>query len=248
MEDGKWQMVERSGRSNTPRIRRFTIYHLPSSIPLLAIQLDDQLLLHGQVDLRPGRQRLDPAGHRGGVEREPLGDPAALHFFHRVYDRRRLGAGAAHGHRVASLELVRRDVHLAAVHHEVAMAHELARLRAGGGEAEPVDHIVHPPFEELQQRLARDAARAIGDLEVAPELVLEHPVDTLDLLLFTQLETVADELRLPQLAVLSGRQIALLDRALLRVAALSLEKQLHAFTTAQTADRSDVTSHSFLTF
>ena len=43
---------------------------------------------------------------------------------------------------------------------EVAVAHELPRLRARGREAEPVDHVVEPPLEQLQQRLAGDAARA----------------------------------------------------------------------------------------
>ena len=99
------------------------------------------------------------------------------------------------------------------------------------------------PFEQLQQRHAGDAARPLGGLEVAAELILEHAVDALHLLLLAQLQAVARELRLPGLAVLPGREVALLDRALLGIAALPFEEQLHRLAAAQTADRTNITSH-----
>ncbi len=178
-----------------------------------------------------------------GVERQPLRHAAALHFLERVHDRGVLAAALPHRHDVARLHRERRDVHLAAVHREVAVAHELPRLRPRRGEAEAVGDVVEPPLEQLQQRLAGDAARPLRLLEVAPELVLEHAVDALDLLLLAQLHAVAGQLRLARLAVLPGREVALLDRALLRVAALALEEQLHPLAAAQAADRSDVSSH-----
>src|SRR6478609_2895258 len=101
-------------------------------------------------------------------------------------------------------------------------------------------------LEELEERLAGDAARSLRRLEIAAELVLEHTVDALDLLLLAQLQTVPDQLRLAQLPVLPRRQVALLNRALLRVAALPLQEELHAFAPAQPADRTDVTCHSLL--
>src|SRR4029079_2915159 len=88
-----------------------------------------------------------------------------------------------------------------------------------------------------------DAAGPVRHLEVAAELVLEHPVDALDLLLLAQLQPVADHLRLAQLAVLAGGQVALLDRALLGIAALSLEKELHAFAPAEPTNRTGITCH-----
>src|SRR4029453_12940176 len=116
-------------------------------------------------------------------------------------------------------------------------------LGARGGEAETVDHVVEPALQQLQQRLAGDAAGPVRHLEVAAELVLEHPVDALDLLLFAQLQAVAHDLRLAQLAVLPRRHVALLDRALLGVAALPLEEELHAFTTAEPTNGSAITCH-----
>src|SRR6185369_6676817 len=129
------------------------------------------------------------------------------------------------------------------VDEEVAVPHQLPRLRPRGRQPEPVDHVVQPALEQLQQRHAGDAARALRRLEVAAELILEHAVDALDLLLFAQLQAVAGELRLPRLAVLPRREVALLDRALLGVAALTLEEQLHRLAAAEPADRTNITSH-----
>src|SRR5439155_9855086 len=133
-----------------------------------------------------------------------------------------------------------------AVDLEMAVAHELPRLRPRGRESETIDDVVEPPLEQLQQRLAGDSARPLGRLEVASELILQHAVDALDLLFLAQLQAVARELRFPRLALLTGREIALLDRAFFRVAPLALEEQLHRFAAAQPADRSDITSHQHL--
>src|SRR4029079_16991578 len=73
--------------------------------------------------------------------------------------------------------------------------------------------------------------------------ILQHAVNTLHLLLLTQLHAVAGELLLPRLPVLPRRTVALLNRALFRVAAFPLEEQLHALAAAQTANGSDVSSH-----
>src|SRR5262245_13744957 len=212
--------------------------------PLLRIQLDDQLLLHGEVDLLACRDGADLCRHLGGVERQPLGHAAALHFFHRMDDRGVLAAALSHRHHVARLDRERRDVHLAAVHGEVAVAYELARLRPRRREAQAIGDVVQPPLEQLQQRLAGDAAGPLRLLEVAAELVLEDAIDALDLLLLAKLHTVSGQLGLAGLAVLTGGEVALLDRALLRVAALALEEQFHPLAAAEAADRSDITSHS----
>src|SRR5262249_6576667 len=184
------------------------------------------------------------AGEGVPVERQPLGNAAALHFLDRMLDRRVLLGPAEDGDHIALAYRVGRNVDLLAVDHEVAVAHQLPRLRPRRRPAEPVDHVVESPLEQLQQRHAGDAAGPLGGLEVPAELVLQHPVNALHLLLLAQLQTVAGELRLARLAVLPRREIALLDRALLGIAALSLEEQLHRLAAAQTADGSDITSHS----
>src|SRR5215217_4192983 len=213
---------------------------------LLRIELDDQLLLHGQVDLLARGQRHDAADLIARIEGQPPGDAPALDLLNRVRNRRRLLAGRPHGHRISGPHRIRRDVDFPAVHREVPVTYQLPRLRTRGRETEAVDHVVQPALEQLQERLTRDAALPVRRLEVTPELVLQHPVDTLDLLLLTELHAVADDLLLPRLAVLPGDEIALLDGALLGVAPLALQEQLHALPAAQPADGTTVTSHVVL--
>src|SRR5262245_33551867 len=123
------------------------------------------------------------------------------------------------------------------------VAHQLARLRPRRREPQPVDDVVKPPLEQLQERDAGDAARPLRRLEITAELILQDAVDALDLLLLAQLQAVAGELRLPGLAVLAGRKVPLLDRALLCVAPLALEKELHGLAAAQATNWSNVSRH-----
>ena len=143
---------------------------------------------------------------------------------------------------VVGLHLVARDVHPAAVDGEVAVAHELARLGARGGEAEPVDDVVEPRLEHAQQVLAGDAALLVRLLVVGAELLLEQAVVAARLLLLAQLQQVLALLDAAA-AVLARRIGAALDRALLGQAALALEEELHALPAALLALRGTVPRH-----
>ena len=63
-----------------------------------------------------------------------------------------------------------------------------------------------------------------GLLEQVAELRFEQPVVAAGLLLFAELEAVADDLGLAILAVLAGNEIAALDGALFGVAALAFQE------------------------
>src|SRR5204862_5936524 len=124
-----------------------------------------------------------------------------------------------------------RDVHAAAVDLEVAVADELASLRARGREPEPVNDVVEARLQDAQEVLAGHAG-ALGRLRVVrPELLLEQAVVTACLLLLAQLQQVLGLLD-ASAAVLARRIRAALDRALLRQAALALEEELHALAAA----------------
>src|SRR5207253_1081671 len=139
-------------------------------------------------------------------------------------------------------DLIAGDVHATAVDGEMAVTHELARLRARGGEAEAVDDVVEPRLEHLQQRLAGDPALLVRLLVVRAELVLEQPVVAARLLLLAQLQQVLALLD-PAAAVLARRIGATLDRALLGEAALALQEELHALAAALLALRGAVACH-----
>ena len=122
------------------------------------------------------------------------------------------------------------------------MAHELARLRARAGEAEPVDDVVEPRLEHPQQVLARGAEAAGRLLVRRAELLLEQAVVAARLLLLAELEQVLALLDAPA-AVLARRIAAALDRALLGEAALALEEELDALAAAQAALGAEIAGH-----
>ena len=73
---------------------------------------------------------------------------------------------------------------------------------------------------------------AAGLLEQIAELAFEQLIVAAGLLLFAELQAVADDLRFAILAVLAGSEIALFDGALFGVAALAFQEQLHALAPA----------------
>src|SRR5262249_60418661 len=119
---------------------------------------------------------------------------------------------------------------------DVPMADHLARRSARGAHAQTEPHVVQPALEQLEQIVAGTSALALGEGEVAAELALQHPVDTLGLLLLTQLDAVIRELR-PGQPVLARRIVPPLDGALVAEAPRALEEQLDAFTPALPAGR-----------
>src|SRR6185503_858154 len=78
------------------------------------------------------------------------------------------------------------------------------------------------------------------------ELGFQHSVDTPHLLLFTELQAVAVELGFAILPMLPWNEVALLDGALLGMAALALQVEFHALAPALPADRADVSCQCVL--
>ena len=160
----------------------------------------------------------------------------------RVADRLRCRRARRHRDDVVGTNLVARDVDAAAVHLEVAVAHELARLRARRREAEAVHDVVEARLEHAQELLAGDAGAPRRLLVVRAELLLEQAVVAARLLLLAQLQEVLALLDAAA-AVLTRRIRAALDRALLGQAALALQEELQAFATADAALRAEISRH-----
>src|SRR5512133_789430 len=211
---------------------------------LLGVELDDELLLDGHLDLVPGRDGRDGQLGLAGVQLEParLG-PAGLEL-DRLVHVQVLARALLHLDDVARLDLVGGDVDLPAVDGHVRVAHQLTRLVAAPGQAAPVDHVVEARLQQLEQRLAGDALPA-GRLDVVVvELLLEHAVDAAGLLLLPELQVVLALLE-PAAAVLAGRVGALLHRALGALALGALEEELGLLAPAEPAVRAGV-SRQFL--
>src|SRR5690606_14435826 len=110
-------------------------------------------------------------------------------------------------------------------------------------EAQPVDHVVQPALQELQEGFARHALAAGRLLVITPKLALQHPVDPAQLLLLTQVDAVFSQTRAPSLAVLARRIRAAVHGALLSIALFTLQKELFSLTPAQPANGSSIPCH-----
>src|SRR5262245_37819734 len=124
----------------------------------------------------------------------------------------------------------------------MSMANQLPGLAARRGEAEPHQHVVEARLEQAQQVLAGDAVLARGLVVVGAELLLQHLVVAARLLLLAQLKAVLG-LAHAATAVLTGRVGATLDPALVGEAALTLEEELLALSTALLALRRGIAGH-----
>src|SRR5438105_8550824 len=208
---------------------------------LLAVQLDDELLAHRDLDVLAGREAPHEALELVRVKLEPLRHlaPAGVHVL--VNPRQDL-RGREGPHHIANPNQVGGHRDLSPVHLEVSVGDHLPPFAAGGREAEPVDDVVESPLEVLEEILARDPLLPLRRGEVAPELGLEHPVDPLRLLLLPELDPEGGQLAAVQ-AVLARRVVPALDRALVGEAPRPLQEQLHAFSPAEPALRVAIARH-----
>src|SRR5262249_54721879 len=124
----------------------------PPAGPLLGIELDDQRLAHGDIDLLTKRQVADRDVEAVGACLEPLRDLTSQGI-----------DIVAHNDHAASLVLqcdyvappgpVGRDRDAPAVYQYVAVAYELPRLGAAGRPVGPEDHVVQAQLEHPEQVL-----------------------------------------------------------------------------------------------
>src|SRR6476620_4813783 len=209
---------------------------------LLRVELDDQLFLDRGVDDLARRDVVHQHAQLAGDHLEPRRDRALAGLRLGQLERQHRAGLLGHLDDVVLAHAVRRDVDLAAVDPDVAVAHQLAGHVAGLGEAGPVDHVVQPRLEDLQQNLTGLAGLAVGLFVVTAELLLQHAVDAAGLLLLAKLEQVLAVLGATP-AVLARRVRPDLDRALRGLALAALEEQLHLLAPAEAAIGSGVTGH-----
>src|SRR6476469_5901005 len=209
---------------------------------LLGVELDDELLAHRYVDLRPCRElaHSDLEAAFGGLEpRRGL----SVERVEVVADDDHRARLVAQRDGVALANRVARDGDALAVDRDMAMAHELPSLGAARPPSGAEHDVVEPQLEQLEQVLTRHALAAVGLLVRAAELLLHQPVDAACLLLLAELQQVLGTLALPVAARLTRRVRAALDRALHGVALGALEVQLHPLAPAQAAHGTGVASH-----
>src|SRR5581483_3749721 len=115
------------------------------------------------------------------------------------------------------------------------VTHELSRLAAGDPEPHAQHDAVKAPLKLLQKHFTGHTLSARSLLEIISELAFLREINPLGLLLFAQLQAVADDFGLAVFTVLAGREVTLLDRTFIAETFRPLEEQLHALAAAQTA-------------
>ena len=114
---------------------------------------------------------------------------------------------------------------------------KLTRLAARHAETKPVNDIVQTTLQLLQQHFASNTPGARRFLEIVAELAFLGEVHALGLLLFAQLQTVANNFGFAVFTMLTRSEVTLLDGTLIAEALGAFEEQLHALAAAETTDR-----------
>src|SRR6266568_2987181 len=115
----------------------------------------------------------------------------------------------------------------------MSVADDLPRLCPASSETHAINDVIEAPLEQRQHIVAGDALHHGGLFEVVPKLSFKNAVDTPCLLLLAKLQPVSHGLlHFLVLAMLPGNEVALFDSALLGIAALAFEEQLHSFAPA----------------
>src|ERR1700722_5297615 len=216
---------------------------------LLRVELDDQLLLNGLVDVLT-KWRVEDCDREAGIAGLEPGGGLALQGVHVAAHQEVAPGGLTEDDGLPCAHPVARNVDALAVDQHVAVAYELAGPAAAGAPAGPEDDVVEAELQVAQQVLTGDATLAVGLLVHVAELLLQDPVDAARLLLLAQLGQVLGALAHAVAAVLAGWVGAAVpvgdrlgDRALERVTALALQEQLGPLAPAQAADGTGVSSH-----
>ncbi|VBB38624.1 membrane hypothetical protein [uncultured Spirochaetota bacterium] len=215
---------------------------------LFRIKLDDELFadICHIGDVLAMRVRREATGHLIGVDLDPRHGPGLADFLQSVLYKVELLGLLDHRHLVARLYEEGRNGHPLAVHGDMAVIDQLARLGAGGGEMHSVDHVVQPALQENKKVLAGFSRHGQGFFESVPELGLHEAVGPFEGLLFPELGGVFRALAHSGLGSLSGGEALLVHGALVAVAAIALQKKLFLLGAAKPAHWSDITCHFYL--
>src|SRR5215468_7563607 len=178
---------------------------------LFGVQLHNHSFLDRHIDIFAFRQSQDFASHRFTVEFQPVRRAAAADEFERACHLNIFLHLLLDGDFLSDGDLIRRDVHLFAVHEHMPVTDKLPRLSVRCRKAEPDEYVVQATLELSQQVFAGDALLSDSFLEIGTELILQNTVDALYFLFFTQLESVAYNFRLTITPMLAGREITFLD-------------------------------------
>ena len=170
---------------------KFCVCLLRARRRLLGVQLNDEVLLNGNINFFAGGKANHGALEAVLIALHPGGDQEhGSVLTHQALEDLGRAAALRDLDHIAGLDEVGRNVDLLAVDGEVSMADELTGLTAGHRKAHAVNNVIQTALDRDEQIVTGLAGGGSGRLIVAAELLFEDTIDELDLLLFSKLKAV----------------------------------------------------------
>ena len=127
-------------------------------LELFTIQLDDQLLIHWQLNIFALGQIQNPRLVIVAIDFQPARQRAVAGKFFRQLKYSQFIAFFAYRNRLGRAHFIGRNVDLTIVDSHVPVTHQLARLAPRLRESKAEYDVVQPPLQLLQQLLAGHAS------------------------------------------------------------------------------------------
>jgi hypothetical protein len=118
-------------------------------------------------------------------------------------------AAFANTYHLAGLNAIRRDTYHLAIHNDVLVVNKLTGSTAGGSDTQTVNEVVKTALEVLKENLTGDAAGTGSLLEHVAELLLQHAIGVLCLLLLSKHDAILGGLATTVVSMLAGREVTL---------------------------------------
>ena len=208
---------------------------------LFGIQLDDKMLFDFLFNVASFGQFDYLTGEGSVVEFKPLRKTDGISRFE-LFENLLVFLVFLYRDNVALLYEEGRNIYAFAVDGDETVVDDLSCLCSAGCEAQTEYYVVESSFEKDEHVVTGDASHGLCLIEITLELLFAKSVDSLGLLLLSELYGIAGSL-LSCGAVLTGSGGTLSERALLRNALSAFEEQLYALASALTTIGSCIFSH-----
>jgi hypothetical protein len=118
-------------------------------------------------------------------------------------------AALANTYNLTGLNAIRRDTYNLAIDYDVLMVNKLTGSTTSGSYAQTINDVVQTALQVLEENLTGNTTGAGCLLEHVAELVLQHTVCVLCLLLLSKHDTILGGLATTVVTVLAGREVTL---------------------------------------
>ena len=118
-------------------------------------------------------------------------------------------AALANTYYLTGLDAIRRDTNHFTIYNDVLVVDKLAGSTTGGSDTQTINDVVKTAFEVLKENLTGDTTGAGCLLEHVAELLLQHTISVLCLLLLSKHDAILGSLATTVVSMLARREVTL---------------------------------------